>query len=340
MYKKVLRIKFSIFVLLSVIIISIVNLCVAYLFLPGPLKNVETVIIEPLHSTKSISAKLKSYKIIKHPRLFLILSKIYSSKHPLKSGEYMFTPGISPFQVLKVLASGKSIVHKLIIPEGVMVSEIIEKVNSEARLFGEIKGTIPEGFLMPSTYFYSYGDQKEQLIEQMRKAMTLALDEAMTKLSPDSPVKNRLEVLILASIVEKETGIDSERTTIAGVFINRLKKGMKLQADPTSIYAITQGRYKLGRPLTKKDLAIISPYNTYYAASLPPGPIACPGVKSLQVVVAPAKTDALYFVVNGKGGHNFSSTLKEHNGYVNSYRQLKAIEGPKKQPEINLELPR
>jgi UPF0755 protein len=179
---------------------------------------------------------------------------------------------------------------------------------------------------MPSTYFYSYGDQKERLIEQMRKAMTLALDEVTAKLSADSPLKSRLDVLILASIVEKETGLDSERTTIAGVFINRLKKGMKLQADPTSIYAITEGKFKLARPLTKKDLAIISPYNTYYTSGLPPGPIACPGVKSLNAVVTPAKTNALYFVVNGKGGHNFSSNLMDHNENVLKYRQSKIPE--------------
>ena len=235
----------------------------------------------------------------------------------------MFTPGISPLQVLRVLASGKSIIHRMVIPEGLMVSEIIDKVNSEPRLLGEIKGVVPEGYLMPSTYFYSYGDLKENIIEQMRKSMSLALDSAMTHLTPDSPLKNRLEVLIMASIVEKETGLDFERTTIAGVFINRLKKGMKLQADPTSIYAVTEGKYKLARPLTKKDLAIISPYNTYYVPRLPPSPIACPGAKSLQAVVNPAKTSALYFVVNGKGGHNFASSLKEHNENVLKYRQSK-----------------
>jgi len=332
LYKKIFKIKFSILVFLLVAAISAANICIAYLFLPGRLKQIETVIIEPLHSTKAISDKLKRHKIIKHPRLFLFLSKIYSSRHPLKSGEYMFTPGISPLQVLKVLASGKSVIHRLVIPEGVMVSEIVDKVNREPRLLGEIKGVVPEGYLMPSIYFYSYGDLKERIIEQMRKKMTLALDEVMTKLTPDSPLKNRLEVLILASIVEKETGLESERTTIAGVFINRLKKGMKLQADPTSIYAVTEGKYKLTRPLTKKDLAIISPYNTYYAQSLPPGPIACPGVKSLQAVVNPAKTNALYFVVNGKGGHNFASTLKEHNENVLKYRQSKIPENSTENP--------
>ena len=150
--------------------------------------------------------------------------------------------------------------------------------------------------------------------------MSNALDEVMLKLSKDSPLKTRKDVLILASIVEKEAGNDQERAKIAGVFINRLKKGMKLQADPTTVYAITEGKEPLGRSLKRKDIRIKSPYNTYHVYGLPIGPISCPGRASLEAVVSPAKTDALYFVVDGRGGHNFSKTLKEHNRHVRQFR--------------------
>lgn len=206
-------------------------------------------------------------------------------------------------------------------PEGTVVQEVVKKINEETCLVGEIKGIIPEGFLMPSTYFFSYGDQKERIINQMRNLMSNNLDKVMINLSPDSPLKTRLDILTLASIVEKEAGSDAEKPIIAAVFLNRLKKNMKLQADPTTIYALTEGKFKLARALTKKDLLQELPYNTYYIKGLPPGPISCPSLKSLEAVVKPAKTDALFFVVDGKGGHNFSNNLNDHNRFVEMYRK-------------------
>ena len=297
------------------------NFCIFYLFVPGPLANNTTLIIKPKLSIKEISSTLNDNKVIKYPALFNFLAKIYSLKYKLKSGEYTFTQNISPIQTLRILTRGKSIIHKMVVPEGTTVSEIISKINNEERLVGEITGTIPEGFLMPSTYFYSYGDQKEQIISKMRTLMSLELDRVMTRLLPNSPLKNRLDVLILASIVEKETALDEEKPIIAAVLTNRLKKGMRLQADPTVVYAITLGQYKLTRSLTKKDLAIKSPYNTYYTPNLPPGPISCPGVKSLEAVVSPAQANFLYFVSNGKLGHYFSSNYDDHIKYVGIYRK-------------------
>ncbi|XVN42665.1 MAG: endolytic transglycosylase MltG [Candidatus Rickettsia vulgarisii] len=319
MLKKILKIKLTLITTIMSLLVSGINFGIFYLFVPGPLKENKDIIIKQKLSIQQVSKLLDNNKIIKYPWLFTTIAKIYSLKHPIKSGEYTFTPDISPIQTLRILASGKSIIHKLVIPEGVMVSEIVEKINGEERLMGEILGVIPEGFLMPFTYYYSYGDQKEHIISKMRKLMSLEIDKAMEKLSPDSPLKTRLDVLILASIVEKETNLDSEKPLIASVFINRLKKRMKLQADPTTIYAITLGTRKLGRVLTKNDLAIQSPYNTYYAFNLPPGAIACPGKKSIEAVVNPAKTDYLFFVANGKGGHNFSSNLTDHNKHVQNY---------------------
>ncbi|WP_410521197.1 endolytic transglycosylase MltG [Candidatus Tisiphia endosymbiont of Ditula angustiorana] len=316
-----LKIKIVFVTITLILLISGINFCIFYLFVPGLLAESKTLIIKPKLSINQITTILNDNKIIKYPYLFAFLTKMYSLKHPIKSGEYIFTQNISPMQTLKILSNGKSIIHKMIIPEGMRVHEIIQKINNEERLIGEILGTIPEGFLMPSTYFFSYGDQKEQIIDKMRKLMSLQLDKVMAKLSPNSPLKTRLDVLILASIVEKEASLDAEKPLIAAVFLNRLTKHMKLQADPTTIYAITLGKDKLARRLTKKDLAIQSPYNTYYVFNLPPGAISCPGVKSLEAVVNPATIDSLYFVVNIKGGHNFSNNLNDHNKYVEIYRK-------------------
>ena len=317
-------------VFLSIMLITGMNILASYLYIPGPLKDKTVVLVRHGLSTNEVSNLLAESKIIRNPKLFTIISKLYSLQKPLKSGEYDFTYGISPLQVIRKLATGKSIIHRIIIPEGMTVHEIIDKVNNEKLLDGTISTPIPEGYLMPSTYFYSYGDKRENVIDKMRLEMSLALDEVMQKLSDSSPLKSRKDVLILASIIEKEASQDSERAKIAAVFINRLKKHMKLQACPTAAYALTEGKYKLNRPLTKTDLKTNSPYNTYYSFGLPPGAISCPGKKSLYAVANPAQTNALYFVVNGNGGHNFSKTFDEHNKHI---QNLKKISKPIDQQE-------
>lgn len=332
MLKNILKIKFFLAVLSLIILVTLLNFSIFYIFVPGNLAQTKTIIIEPKLSINQIVTKLYSNKVIKYPEIFKVIAKIYSINNPIKSGEYIFTHNISPLQTLRVLASGRSVIHKIVVPEGSVVHEVIKKINEEKRLIGEIKGIVPEGFLMPSTYFFSYGDQKERIIDQMRNLMSSNLDKVMLNLSPDSPLKTRLDVLTLASIVEKEAGSDAEKPIIAAVFINRLKKNMKLQADPTTIYALTEGKFKLARPLTRKDLLQELPYNTYYIKGLPPGAIACPSLKSLEAVVKPAKTDALFFVVDGKGGHNFSNNLNDHNKFVDSYRKS-LIKAPIIDPE-------
>ncbi len=318
---KILKIKILIILSTFVLTITTINLTCAYLFLSHKLPDKKIVIIKPHLTIDQIGDLLEKESIIKYKQIFKFTAKIYSLFRPLKSGEYKFTAGITPYQVLIKLSSGTSIIHRLFIPEGTTVHEIIEKINSDDRIFGRIITPVPEGFLMPSTYFYSYGDQKEKIISKMRLNMTKTLDKAMLKLSPNSPLKTRMDVLILASIIEKEAADDIERPLIAGVFINRLKMGMKLQADPTVIYAITEGKFKLGRNLTRTDLQIDSPYNTYKITGLPTGPITCPGAASIMAAVMPAKTDALFFVVNKFGNHSFSNNLKEHNTNVQYYRE-------------------
>lgn len=308
----------------STILILLVMLIIisgGYLLTPGKLEVAATVIIMPKSSIRQISYQLSQLKIIRYPGLFKLLAQLHSLNSPLKSGEYIFARNICALQILRILSQGQSIIHKLVIPEGLTVSEILAKINAEDRLLGKITIEVPEGWLLPATYFFCYGNQKQQLVKQMHRAMTEVLDEVMMQLSTNSPLSTRLEVLTLASIVEKETSLDEERPMIAAVFINRLKKGMRLQADPTAAYAITAGKFPLRRLMSKKDLLIQSPYNTYRVSNLPPGPIACPSLKSLLAAVRPAQTKALYFAVSSQGRHKFASSFKEHCNNVQHYKR-------------------
>lgn len=314
-FTKLLKTALYFIIFLILILTTVINIFSNYLYTPGPLNDKTIVLVHPGLSTNEISSLLAESGIIKNPAAFSIISKLYTLFRPLKSGEYDFTYGISPLQVIRKLATGKSIIHRLVIPEGSTVHEIIDKISKEPLLSGTISMPIPEGYLMPSTYFYSYGDKRESIIDKMRLEMSLALDGVMQKLPANSPLKSRKDVLILASIIEKETNNDSERPKIAAVFINRLKKNMKLQACPTVAYALTEGKHRITRPLTKTDLKVNSPYNTYQKLGLPPGAISCPGKKSLEAAVNPAPIDSLYFVVNGNGGHHFSKTFDQHNQY-------------------------
>lgn len=323
MLQRALKIKLFVVLAVTILSISVSSLLLCHIFLPGELNQEKVIVVENGMSIGEISTLLVDEGVIKHKRLFELVSQIYSYYSPLKSGEYKLTKFISSYQVIRKLAIGKSVIHRLFIPEGSTVHEVIGLLNSNERLVGKISGNIPEGYFMPSTYYYSYGDQRDQIINQMRNKMSNTLDAVMLKLSQDSPLKTRKDVLILASIVEKEAGNDGERSKIASVFINRLNKGMKLQADPTTIYAITLGKRKFERPLKRKDLTIESPYNTYYVHGLPIGAISCPSRASLEAVVSPIKTDYIFFVVNGCGGHNFAKTLQEHNKNIKNFKERK-----------------
>jgi UPF0755 protein len=220
-----------------------------------------------------------------------------------------------------MLVSGKSVLHRITIPEGLTVRQVLDRIKQEEVLVGDINENILEGYLLPETYFFTYGDKRQMIIDRMHKNMQTTINELWEKRSDNLPFKTKEEALTLASIIEKETGIDSERKKVAAVFINRLKKGMKLQADPTTIYAVTSGKIDLNRSLSKKDLMIESPFNTYYSFGLPPHPIANPGKASIEAALNPASTKDLFFVVSIDGaGHKFSDNLTEHNNNVREYR--------------------
>lgn len=282
----------------------------------------KVITFEPGTSVRKITSILYSEKIISRPLIFNPIAIIYDiAKSPLKSGEYRFTKNISPLQVIRILSSGKSMVRKFVIPEGETVDSVISSLKENEKLIGTIDENVIEGYLFPSTYHYSFRDQRSKLLIDMKRQMSSILDELMPELKPDSPLKSRIDVLTLASIVEKEALFDDEKPRIAAVYINRLNKRMKLQADPTTIYAITNGKGRLGRPLRRKDLKIKSEYNTYHIYGLPPTPIACPGKKSIEAVISPLKTNELYFVVDGRGRHKFAKTHREHLKNIAEYKR-------------------
>lgn len=257
-----------------------------------------------------------------HPWGFMASVLLSGNRGALKAGEYLIPAYARPLDIVRILASGKVVVHQVTIPEGLTVVQIMDIVKAVPNLSGEVIRIPEEGTLLPETYRYMYGDSREKILSHMRQAMKRTLEEVWASRKEESPIKTPEELLILASIVEKETGMPAERPRVAAVFLNRLKKGMKLQSDPTVVYGLTLGEKPLGHLLTFEDLKHVSDYNTYVIPALPPKPIACPGRKSLQAVVNPAATNDYYFVADGTGGHAFSPTYNEHVQRVKEWRKV------------------
>lgn len=272
-------------------------------------------------SLEKIAAILEDAKLIENRYYFLLYAKFNRIYPRIKAGEYLVEHDVSLIQLAELLASGKLYMRKITFPEGKNVNEIGEILRNNNLLDG--KFNLPdEGTILPETYTFSRGENRQKIIEQGQRAMAYVLEQAWQERDAGLPLKNKEEMLILASIVEKETGVASERPQVASVFINRLRKGMLLQTDPTVIYALTLGKKDLGRALTRRDLEIDSPYNTYKYAGLPPTPICNPGKAAIMAVAHPDKTPYLYFVASGTGGHNFARTLNEHNANVQKWRRF------------------
>ncbi len=286
----------------------------------GPLTQPAVQVFERGAGFQAIGRQLAAAGIIRHPALFASLAWLTRDKGALLSGEYQFPAAISPHGVLDLLRSGHTIIHKLVVPEGRTSAEALALVEHAEALTGVVETPPGEGEILPATYSYSWGDQRQALIDRMRRGMRAALAELWANRAPNLPLTSPEQAVILASIIEKETGVPAERAEIAGVFYNRLRLGMRLQSDPTVIYGLTLGKFALDRPLVHEDLRIDSPYNTYVIKGLPPGPIGNPGRAALKAALQPASTDALYFVADGSGGHAFAATLEEHNKNVARWR--------------------
>lgn len=289
---------------------------------PGPLDRERTVNIPPKTGLRDMADLLKREGVIDQTFFFVAGAVLLGATDKLKAGEYIFEKNASMDDVLETIIQGKSIQHHVTIAEGLTSQQILQRINEADVLSGPISTVPPEGSLLPETYRVTRGTTREQLVVRMAAAHRRLVQEIWDRRSPDLPFKTVEQFITMASIVEKETAIASERTRVAAVFINRLNRNMRLQSDPTIIYGLVGGKGALGRGLTRAEVEQMSPYNTYTINGLPPGPIANPGRASLEAVANPSRTKELYFVADGTGGHVFAETYEQHLKNVARWRDF------------------
>ena len=291
----------------------------------GPAPRTLTVQVAEGSSLASAARALESAGAITSASRFRLFARVFGSGEPIKAGEYRIPPRTSPSDILKMLQGGKVLQRLVVVPEGypsVLVHDALAKADG-------LTGTVPvpaEGSVLPDSYAFQRGDTRASVVARMQKAMRDYLAAAWAKRKPGIAVTTPQQAIILASIIEKETGKPSERRTVAAVYANRLRRGMPLQADPTVIYPITRGR-PLGRRILRSELQAKNGYNTYAEAGLPVGPIANPGRASIDAVLDPAQSNALYFVADGTGGHVFADTLDQHNANVRKWYAIRRQRG-------------
>ncbi len=289
---------------------------------PGSTISENTVFVPEGSNVDAIAKILESEGIIDDAMIFRLGVRLSGVDKNLQAGEFAFPHGVSAKGAAEVLIRGKTVIRRLTIAEGMTAFQVFDQLVATNGL--EETFDVPlEGSILPETYYFSYGDKRSDIVKRMVHAMDDNLNRLWQERASGLPFKGLNEALILASIVEKETGVKAERARIAGVFINRLKKGMRLQSDPTVVYGLNKGDGPLGRQLLRSDLKKKTPYNTYTINGLPPGPICNPGLAAIRAVLQPQKTDELYFVADGKGGHVFATNLREHNRNAAKWRKIR-----------------
>jgi UPF0755 protein len=282
-------------------------------------------IVESGATLASTAQQLEDEGIITSADGFLLRARVLGSSDPIKAGEFLLPAGSSPADILDIFQHGEALARFITVPEGMPSILVYEKLLAEPLLTGEI--AVPaEGSILPDTYDFERGESRQAVLDRMQAAMTAALQELWPTKGPRSVVTSPREAVILASIVEKETGVPSERGMVAGLYSNRLRIGMRLQADPTIIYPITQGK-PLGRRIRRSEIDAVNGYNTYSMDGLPDGPITNPGRESIAAVLNPDTTDALFMVADGSGGHAFARTGAEHQANVERWYALRRERG-------------
>jgi len=294
-------------------------------FVAGPLGKDTEFVVKDGESFTAVAEHLHDAGAISSPLLFKARARLLGGGAPIKAGNFVLPKGASQRTLVDILQGGKVVRRFVTVPEGMPAVMVAERLSAQPLLSGEAV-TPPEGSVLPDTYEIAAGESRQAVVLRMQAAMSRTLKELWAGRSPDTVAKTPEEALVLASIVEKETGKPAERAMVAGLYSNRLRKGMMLQADPTIIYPITRGK-PLGRRIRQSEIAAVNGYNTYAMTGLPEGPITNPGRAAIEAVLHPAKTDALYMVADGTGGHAFAATLEEHNRNVAKWFAIRRARG-------------
>ena len=293
----------------------------------GPLTADTTFRVEAGSGLSSIAPRLEEQGLISNQYIFQVGSRVTELAGTIKQGDFQIPAGSSMVDILTELTTGNPIRYAVVIPEGRTSWEAIQRLNDDSNIVGEITTLPAEGSILPGSYDYVPGDTRQSVLDKMQAAMTTELAAVWETRDADLPIETPEQLLVLASIVEKETGVASERPQVAAVFVNRLREGMRLQSDPTIIYGITKGQSTLGRGIRRSEIEAKTPYNTYQIDGLPPTPIANPGIDALKAVANPDNHDYLYFVAKGatpREGHVFAETYAEHQNNVAQYRRIAA----------------
>ncbi len=289
----------------------------------GPLDTATNVNVQRGKGVREIAQQLERDGVIDQAWVFVGGIFLNKAQNALKAGEYVIPEHASMRQVMDILVEGKAILHQVTVPEGYTSEQIVARLRDDPILVGEIDEVPAEGTLLPETYSFDRGTTRAQMIDRMKRAQERVLEEIWNRRADDLPVPTPEALVVLASIVEKETGRADERPRVAGVFINRLNKNMRLQSDPTILYGLYGGKaFFEPRTITRSELDAPNAYNTYQINGLPPTPIGNPGRAALEAVANPSRTDELFFVADGTGGHIFAASLDEHNRNVSKWREL------------------